>query len=467
MLVMTLPQSHKGTKKFLPFPQKWESIVSKLFRQLDFRQKLSGMTLLFYATSVAILFFTTFFFFSCSPINNREKIITFWALGAEGENVQKLVKEFEQLHPDIHVHVQQIPWTAAHEKLLTAFAGNSMPDIFQLGNTWVPEFHVLNALEPLDKWIAGSHSIKSENYFSGIWQTNIVDSMVYGIPWYVDTRVLFYRKDILTQAGFPDGPKSWRDWQTASKRIAAIEGKNNYAILLPTNEWVPPVVMGLECGSSLLKDSNCYGDFSGKEYTKAFEYYISFFRQHFAPVAITEVTNVYQAFETGFVSMYITGPWNIGEFSRRLPASMQTKWMTAPLPSISGNSAGLSLAGGSSFAMYRLSNHKEEAWQLIEFLSQPSSQLEFYKLTGDLPARRETWEDSTFVNNKYIRAFRLQLDYVKPMPQVPEWEQIAMKVQSYSEAAATKKLTVKESLAELDRDVDRILEKHRWMVKHF
>ncbi|MDE3058737.1 MAG: sugar ABC transporter substrate-binding protein [Bacteroidota bacterium] len=411
-------------------------------------------------------FFSTFFFSSCSHMNNGEKVITFWAMGAEGENVQKLVNEFEKLHPDIHVRVQQIPWTAAHEKLLTAFAGNSMPDIFQLGNTWIPEFHALNALEPLDTWIASSRSIKSENYFSGIWQTNIVDSAVYGIPWYVDTRVVFYRKDVLTQAGFPDGPKSWQDWQTASKRIVAIEGKNNYAILLPTNEWVPPVVMGLGCGSPLLKDNNCYGDFSGKEFMTAFEFYISFFRQHFAPVAITEVTNVYQAFETGFVSMYITGPWNIGEFSRRLSASMQSKWMTAPLPSIDGNGAGFSLAGGSSFAMYRLSNHKKEAWQLIEFLSQPSSQLEFYKLTGDLPARRETWEDSTFVNNKYIKAFRTQLEYVKPMPQVPEWEQIAMKVQSYSEAAATKKLTVKESLVELDRDVDRILDKHRWMVKH-
>ena len=36
----------------------------------------------------------------------------------------------------LRVEVQQLPWTAAHQKLLTAFAGDSLPDVAQLGNTW-------------------------------------------------------------------------------------------------------------------------------------------------------------------------------------------------------------------------------------------------------------------------------------------------------------------------------------------
>jgi multiple sugar transport system substrate-binding protein len=39
-----------------------------------------------------------------------------------------------------------------------------------------------------------------------------------------------------------------------------------------------------------------------------------------------------------------------------------------------------------------------------------------------------------------------------------------MKVQDYAELAARGKLSVEESLAALDRDVDRILEKRRWML---
>ena len=42
-------------------------------------------------------------------------------MGREGEVLSQLIPGFEKEHPDIHVEVQQIPWTAAHEKLLTAF----------------------------------------------------------------------------------------------------------------------------------------------------------------------------------------------------------------------------------------------------------------------------------------------------------------------------------------------------------
>ena len=94
---------------------------------------------------------------SCRGAEASERItLRFWAMGAEGENVQQLVREFEHQHPNIDVRVQQIPWTAAHEKLLTAYVGNVTPDIAQLGNTWVPELQAVDAIVPLDRYIASS-----------------------------------------------------------------------------------------------------------------------------------------------------------------------------------------------------------------------------------------------------------------------------------------------------------------------
>jgi multiple sugar transport system substrate-binding protein len=61
--------------------------------------------------------------------------LTFWALGREGEVVQSLLPAFERANPGVRVAVQQIPFTAAHEKILTAFVGGSTPDLTQLGNT--------------------------------------------------------------------------------------------------------------------------------------------------------------------------------------------------------------------------------------------------------------------------------------------------------------------------------------------
>src|SRR4030066_70715 len=92
-------------------------------------------------------------FSGCSKRNQDAVTIKFWAMGTEAENVLKLVPEFEKRNPGIKVEVQQIPWTAAQEKLITAFASDNTPDVCQLGNTWVPQFVSLNALEDLGNWI--------------------------------------------------------------------------------------------------------------------------------------------------------------------------------------------------------------------------------------------------------------------------------------------------------------------------
>jgi multiple sugar transport system substrate-binding protein len=100
----------------------------------------------------------------------------------------------------------------------------------------------------------------------------------------------------------------------------------------------------------------------------------------------------------------------------------------------------------------------------MEFLSRPDIQLQFYKLTGDLPARRAAWSDTSLANNKYAKAFREQLERVEPTPQVPEWEQIATKVFEHGEEAVRGKKSVDRTLAELDADVNNILEKRRYLI---
>ncbi|MFH2004613.1 MAG: sugar ABC transporter substrate-binding protein [Bacteroidota bacterium] len=414
---------------------------------------------------IALLLSITISQLGCRPSTSSETVIVFWAMGAEGENVQKLIPEFERRNPDIIVKVQSIPWTAAHEKLLTAYAGNSTPDISQLGNTWIPEFTLLNAIEDLNPWIEKSSIVKKENYFEGIWDTNVMDGVPYGIPWYVDTRVMFYRKDILEQAGYKNPPATWDEWFDASLKIIQLAGgKEKYAVLLPTNEWVPFVVTGLQNGSTLLKDDNRYGDFSGEKFMKAFEFVMRFYEKKLAPVGITQVTNIYQGIAEGFFAMYITGPWNIGEFQKRMPPALQDKWMTAPLPGPDKNTPGVSLAGGASLVIFRNSTKKEQAWKFIEYLSAVQRQLEFYKVTGNLPAVEEAWNDTLFRNNVYVKAFYEQFKHVVPTPKIPEWEQIAMKVQQYAEFASAQKMSVTQALAELDKDVNIILEKLSWKL---
>ena len=392
-------------------------------------------------------------------------VLEFWGMGAEGEVAQRLMPEFEAEHPGVHVHVQQIPWTAAHEKLLTAYVGHVSPDVAQLGNTWVPEYVALGALVPLDSLIKRTPAIRPNDYFDGIWATNVLGDTVFGIPWYVDTRVLFYRKDLLLQAGFSSPPTTWTQWMAAVRAIKAHDAPGQYPIYLPTNEWNVPVILALESGSPILDDGGRYGAFDDSAFRKAFDFYLGFFRDGLAPkVGITEVGNIYQEFERGTYAMWITGPWNIGEFRRRTPPDFQSKWATAPMPGPTGEASGLSLAGGSSLVIYKSSKHREEAWDLIQFLSRPEEQLKFYRLTGDLPARLETWRDTSLAMDPAAHAFEVQLERVVPTPKVPEWELIATRIFDYGEQAIRGGVPADTALARLDTEVNNILERRRWLL---
>jgi multiple sugar transport system substrate-binding protein len=376
-----------------------------------------------------------------------------------------MMPEFERENPGIHVRVQQIPWTAAHEKLLTSFVGEATPDVAQLGNTWVPELAAIHALEPLDAYFARSAAVKRDGFFRGIWDTNVVDDTVFGIPWYVDTRVIFYRRDLLAKAGFDSIPGSWAGWRAAMQAVKRQQGADRYAIFLPTNEWAQPMILGMQEGSPILKDGGRYGAFSDSTFRRAFDFYLSLFRDGLAPVAgNNDVANVYQEFARGMFTMWITGPWNVGEMRKRLPPELQNAWATAPLPGPNGDSSGVSLAGGSSIVVFRGSSHKDAAWRLVEYLARPEQQLRFSRLTGDLPARVEAWRDSALIGDRHFRAFYTQLQRVRPLPKVPEIELISSRLIEASEQAIRGKVAPERALAALDRDVDRVLEKRRWIL---
>lgn len=400
---------------------------------------------------------------SCTPAPAGHEL-TFWTIGREGEAIVKLLPAFERAHPGIRVKVQQLPLTAAHQKLLTAFAGNSTPDLSQLGNTWLPELAALHALEPLQARVDRSAVVQPHDYFASIWATNVIDGTLYGVPWYVDTRLLFYRKDLLTAAGFDAPPRSWAEWR---RMLAALSDppRHRWGILLPTNEYEQLMSLALQQPEPLLRDGGRYGNFESAGFKRALAFYVDMFRLRQAP-AITNVEagNPWTEFGRGVYAFYLSGPWNIGEFRSRLPATQQDDWATAPLPGPDG--AGIGVAGGSSLVIFRASKHKDAAWQLIEYLSQPAVQQQFYDLLGDMPPRRSSWEGGALRGDPKARAFREQLEQVKPTPPVPEWERIANEMQLVAAEAIAGRLTIDQAAAEINRRADAILAKRRWVLEH-
>lgn len=395
--------------------------------------------------------------------DDGREVVRFWAMGYEGEVVAQLIPEFERRNPGIRVDLQQLPWTAAHEKLLTAFAGDALPDVVPLGNTWIAEFATLGALDPLDARIAASAGFAREDFFDGAWDSGVIDGKSYAVPWYVETRLPYYRRDLLTAAGIDAPPRTWEEWRAAMVAIKRNAGPDKYAVLLPLNEFEPLLNLAVQQPEPLLREGGRHGNFRSAGFRRTLAFFGSMFEQELAPrVDNTRISNVWDEFGNGFFAFYISGPWNIAEFRKRLPPELADDWMTMPLPGPDG--PGASIAGGTSFVVFRQSEQKEAAWELIRFLSAPEQQARLHALTGDLPPRRSPWATPALANDPHARAFRDQLERAVPAPKVPEWERIAQEMRIVGEQLASGRLTVDQAAVEMDRRADAILAKRRWML---
>ncbi len=313
---------------------------------------------------------------ACAP---KEGPLVVWAMGVEGETLSGMAAGF--MGQD--VRVQALPWAAAHEKLLTAFAADDLPDIVALGNTWVTEFAALGALEPLDAMLRMS-ALDLGHMFDAARQSVTLDGRVVGIPWYVDTRLLFYRKDLLDKAGFDAVATTWDSW---SRQLEALSGPNRdgkYSLLMPFAEYEPLVALCLQAEEPILLDNGTRGGFQQPGLRDAFA---------LRRFAVSEwLCSPYHPFR-GHRSL-------LGLCPRRL--CLLYHRTVEPRPSSPGvcrrlcrtngarpfcpgpKGVGASSAGGASMCIPRLSRNKDRAFRFIEHICAERQQASFYTATGDL-----------------------------------------------------------------------------------
>lgn len=385
--------------------------------------------------------------------------IDLWAMGSEATRLPQL---FARALPALagRVKVQALPWTAAHSKLLTSYAGGSLPLVGQLGNSWIAEMVALGAIRPVPERLAAL----LEDQFPAVIETNRVGGKLYGLPWYVDTRLQFYRKDLFARAGYAAPPARWDEWKIAAHKVLKSGGEGRFAVLMPLNENEHLLGIALSAKARLVRESGTRGAFSEPEFIAALEFYRSLFAERLAPVAAaSEIANVWAEFARGTFAIYPSGPWTVGDMRQRLPARLKDKWGTAPNPGPEG--IGAAPPGGSSLVLFTGHDNEGPGWEVITGLAGLEAQLALLEMTGDLPARRSAWERGGLAADPVMAAFATQLDHARPVPKLPEWERVVSEMQVVADHMVRGSFTLREAAAEMDRRADRLLAKRRWLLE--
>ncbi|MBI1884226.1 MAG: extracellular solute-binding protein [Chlamydiae bacterium] len=393
--------------------------------------------------------------FQGAAFSDSRQTLEMWAMGEEGQKIGQLAREFEQTHPGVKIVVQAIPWGAAHEKLITSVAGESTPDVCQLGSTWVSEFEAMKVLLPLDSFLEKS-SLKSDQFFESSWKVNFIQGSLYGIPWYVDTRVLFYRKDLLKEVGFDHAPQTWDELLEACRRLSKdTDGdgkKDRYGISLPLRDWAQMLMFIWQNGGQILGEDGAV-EIKSPAVAQAFEFYRSFFKEDVAPRELAVGTDIFNAFDKGFFPMFVSGPWMLRQIHEQLP-HLDGKWSVATLPH---KIKGTSFVGGSSLVIFKGTKKAELAWEWIQFLNQPETQVKWYQITEDLPSTRVAWQDPYFGNLEMVKVFGEQLKDTDSPPSIPEWEEMAGVVDNEMERLIFEKDSIDEGLSKMSSQIQKIL----------
>jgi multiple sugar transport system substrate-binding protein len=366
---------------------------------------------------------------------NEPQEISVWAMGAEGEKLGALAQAFTKENPDITVKVTPITWDVAHQKLVTSVAGRQTPDVSQLGTTWMAEFAKLGALEEVPD------TFKREAFFEGAWNTNVAEGKTVGVPWYVETRVLYYRTDLFDKAGISGPPTNQAELLDAARKLKKVTGKYGLGMLPNTGgqwqEWLPFV---WQKGGAVF-DTNNAPTFTSPQVVEAVDYYASFYSEKLAPPSPAKGTAVEQGFINGDYGMFFSGPWHVAILNDT-GKSIEGKWAIAPMPK---EQAGTSIVGGSNLVVFNGSERKDAAWKFIEFASRPQTQAMWYETVADLPAVKAGWEQPALSAEEDLKVFRTQLDDAKAPPAVATWEELATKVNEQLERAALGKTTPREA----------------------
>ena len=112
--------------------------------------------------------------------------------------------------------------------------------------------------------------VDAGDYFPGIWQTNVIDQTAYGVPWYVDTRLLFYRRDLLAEAGYAAPPTTWAEWtrhaggDQAARRTASL-----WRCSCRSTNIEPLLALALQQEAPLLRDGDTRGNFRSEDFKRA------------------------------------------------------------------------------------------------------------------------------------------------------------------------------------------------------
>lgn len=382
--------------------------------------------------------------------------LTFGLWNKEQADVyEKVFEKFEEQNPNIKVEVQTTPVDQYWTKLQAAATGDKLPDVFWMNGPNFIKYASNGILLSLDDYMKDT-DMDFSKLPGSLSDLYTYEDSQYAIPKDIDTIGLYYNKELFDAAGvpYPDETWTWDQFIDAAKKLTnAEEGIYGFAAQLYNQAGHYNTIY--QAGGYVISDDLKTSGYDDPKTIEGIKFLTDMIHVHKVSPTLAQLTDTTarQLFESNKLAMHFDGSWMAKVFNE----SLKDKVDVAVLPE---GEEKATIIHGLGHAISANSEHPDEAWKLVEYLSSSEANEVFSESGLFLPAHEDVWDDwVASVPDMNLQAFIDMIDYSVPYPvskDTTEWQLLETE---YLTKAWTGEESVEDMAKKLAEEMNKVLAK--------
>ncbi|MFH1784650.1 MAG: extracellular solute-binding protein [bacterium] len=408
--------------------------------------------------------------------------LTMWIWGA-GTGAKELVdqefKSFKKNFPEFNLAVSVIPWQDAWDRIMEASVQGKGPDILQVGSTWNGMLGHLGMLRDLtDNFY--DDGLSGDLFIPSAWDTCSFPGTesISSVPWFVDLRPMYYRRDLFNKAGLSANDLStWESFEKGCEKLKGLEMQDEKIRVLGVSGQQETLLVHniapwiWSAGGDFLTPDGKKAAFNSQKALEGIEFYVGLVNKGYLTpdtlkLSTTEIGR--QFFDDGIFAIAVPGPLGISTALDTTNPNYKPEIAGNCMPSLfpARDGARVVFAGGSNLGITMLAQHPIEAWEFVKYLISADSQTCYPLEINMMPALRESFGKVFREEGEEWGGLRDLLSYSRSFPNSKVWGAMeALLIQGFAriferiEEEFVDMSIVKDTLDIIASDVDELLER--------
>lgn len=354
----------------------------------------------------------------------------FMAQAAYSEaDVRAMTDQFQKENPDVKVNLEFVPYEGLHDKTVLAQGSGGGYDVVLFDVIWPAEYAANNVLLDVSDRITPE---MNDGVLPGAWTTVDYDGKKYGMPWILDTKYLFYNKEILEKAGIATPPKTWAELSEQAKLIkdkGLVDAPIVWSWAQAEAAICDYTTLVSAYGGDFLKDGK--PDFQTGGGLDALKYMVDSYNSGLTNTNSKEFLeeDVRRVFQNGEAAFALNWTYMYGLANDPKESKVAGKVGIVPAPGVEGKSTVSAVNGSMGLGITSTSKHPDEAWKYIVSMTSQETQNAYAKLS--LPIWASSYDDPAVTEGQeeLISAAKVGLAAMYPRPTTPKYQELSVALQ--------------------------------------